>query len=124
MEKEMGALANLIYRFSSRGILWPALYGVVFGINVLPFGTILSAVLGVVIGYVLILPIIGMFTPITYSIMMIVAVIMGRNAANPIWETVAIVLLVIHIFRTVSMIYLVKKYPEQTRALDAQYQRR
>ena len=56
MEKKMSAVSNLLYRFSSRGLYWPAVYGSVFGINVFHFSTFVSAFLGATIGYLLIMP--------------------------------------------------------------------
>ena len=123
-EKQMGPLSQLVYRFSSRGIIWPAIYGSVFGICVFHFSTFVSALIGCLIGYLLILPFIGIFSPITFAGLLIAATIIGKHSADPFWGNVALVLLVIHIFRTIAMFTLVKKYPSQTQALDAQYQRR
>lgn len=124
MEKQMGIIANLIYRFSSRGMLWPAIYGSVFGICVFPFATFVSAFIGALIGYLLILPVIGIFTPVTYTVLLTVAAVVGCRAEDPFWGKAALILLAIHLFRTIAMFVLVRKYPGQTQALDAQYQRK
>ena len=120
----MSAFEQLLYKFSSRGILWPAIYGSVFGITVFPFGTFVSAFIGALIGYLLMLPIIGMFTPITYTVILAIAAITGLRSEDPFWGKVAAVLLVIHIIRSVALFILVRKYPGETLALDRQYQRR
>ena len=123
-EKQMSPFSQLIYRFSSRGLLWPAIYGSVFGICIFHFSTFISALIGCFIGYLLILPLIGIISPFTFAGLLIVASIIGQRSADPFWGKVALILLIIHIFRTVAMFVLVKKYPSQTQVLDAQYQRR
>ena len=124
MEKEMSTISQLLYRFSSRGLYWPAIFGAVFGICVLPFGTFVSALIGAFIGYLLILPGIGMIMPITFAGILIVAAVVGCKSPDSFWGKVAIVLLVIHVFRTITMFVLVRKYPSQTKIMDANYQRR
>ena len=124
MEKEMSAINQLLYRFSSRGIYWPAIFGSVFGNCVLPFSTFVSSLIGAFIGYLLILPGIGIISPITFTGILIAAAVVGCNSSDPFWGKVALVLLAIHIIRTITMIVLVRKYPAQTLALDSKYQRR
>ena len=124
MEKEMSAISQLLYRFSSRGLIWPAIFGSVFGNCVLPFSTFVSAFIGAFIGYLLILPGIGIISPITFAGILIAAAVVGCKSPDPFWGKVAIVLLVIHVFRTITMFVLVRKYPSQTMLMDADYQRR
>lgn len=124
MEKEMSKISQLLYRFSSRGLYWPAIFGSVFGNCVLPFSTFISALIGAFIGYLLILPGIGMISPITFAGILIVAAVVGCISYDPFWGKVAIALLAIHIFRTVSILILVRKYPQQTMMMDAYYQRK
>lgn len=84
----------------------------------------ISALIGAFIGYLLILPGIGMISPITFAGILIVAAVVGCISSDPFWGKVAIALLAIQIFRTVSILILVRKYPQQTLMMDADYQRR
>lgn len=124
MEKQMSIFSNLLYRFSSRGILWPAIYGSIFGICVLHFSTFVSAFIRALIGYLLMFPLIGIFTPITYTVMLTASAIVGHNSTGPFWGNAALIVLGIHLIRTIAMLILVKKYPAQTQALDSQYQKK
>ena len=124
MEKEMSTISQLLYKFSSSGLYWPAIFGSVFGNCVLPFSTFVSALIGGFIGYLLILPRIGIISPITFAGILIAAALVGCNSNDPFWGKVALVLLAIHIFRTITMIVLVRRYPMQTMMMDADYQRR
>ena len=90
----------------------------------LHFSTLVSAFIGALIGYLLMFPLIGIFTPITYTVLLAVATIVGHNSTDPFWGKAALIVLVIHLVRTISMFILVKKYPAQTQALDTQYQRK
>lgn len=124
MEKLMSPGSRLLYKFSSRGLAWPAILGAVSGICLFGFKWYISAIIGIAIGYILIFPVLGMFSPITYTILLLTAAISAHIHGQYTYSTIAIVFLAIHLFRTITMFTLVKRYPEQTRLMDAEYQRR
>lgn len=124
MEKQMSPGNRLLYKFSSRGLLWPAILGAAAGMCLFHFSWYIDAIIGIVIGYLLIFPLIGIFTPFTYTVLLTAAAFVAHNRGLDTYSVTATVLLVIHLIRTISMLVLVRKYPAQTRDMDAEYQRR
>ena len=114
----------LIYKFCSRGLFWLPLYGAVFGMNVIPLGNLWGALIGGAISLLLIflLPMLGIFTPILFLVMLITAIIVGFVGGDIFRGLLASVFLAIHLFRTFMSAYLARKYPLQTRIMDNEYQ--
>lgn len=124
MEKQMSSGSRLLYKFSSRGLAWPAILGAVSGLCLFGYRWYISAIIGIAIGYILILPVLGIFSPVTYTILLLAAAVVAHMHGLDTYSTMAIAFLAIHIFRTITMFTLVKRYPEQTRMMDAEYQHR
>lgn len=123
MEEPMGKGAVFFYKFCSRGLFWLPLYGAIFGMNVIPLGYLWGALIGGVIGIALIfIPVINLLTPILYFLLLVIALIVGLIKGNIFNGILAAIVLVIHVFRTLSTFYYARKYPNQTKYLDAQYQ--
>lgn len=124
MEKQMSPGCRLLYKFSSRGLLWPAIFGAAAGMCLFSFSWYINAIIGIVIGYLLIFPLIGIFTPVTYTVLLAAAAFVAHSRGLDTHSMTASILLAIHLIRTISMLVFVRKYPAQTRNMDAEYQRR
>lgn len=92
--------------------------------NYVEASSYINAIIGIVIGYLLIFPLIGIFTPVTYTVLLAAAAFAAHSRGLDTYSMTASILLMIHLIRTISMFVLVRKYPAQTRNMDADYQRR
>lgn len=120
MEKEIHPALVFLYKFSTRGIIWPLLCGAAFGRVTLPFSTFISSFLGIMLAYIimLIFPRIG---NILFIILAGVSAYIGLKSSDNFWGIYSLILFAILLFRTLVMGLIRLKYPEQAIMLDMQY---
>ena len=122
MEKQMNVLFVYLYKFSSRGLLWPVLFGSVFGLNVLPFNNLINSCIGILIGCLLSLPFAELYSASAFCILLLIASFVGNGPYGALWSGLAPALLCIHIIRIAIRQVLGHKFPKQTVEMDSDYQ--
>ena len=120
MNNGINPVIGMLYKFSSRGIIWPLLCGSAFGIVVFPFSTFIDSFIGIVLAYVIMF-IFPRIANILFIILAGVSAFIGLKQPDNFWGIYSLVLFSILLLRTLVMGVLRLKYPEQTMLLDMEY---